>query len=738
MRFTIKLKLGLAFGAIIALAAGAVTLGVSNLVALDTTLEGLVAGPVQAQEQALRLSGQLAALGRAEKNLLLAVGDDTVPKWEAQIEQARKQIDAGRAALEAVADPEMKRELAAFGQAFKEVVAVQGKVIELGRRDTNAEAGALLDKEAQPAINEINRLLTEFTERESKPAIPGSTQQALLLADRLQMTILRLQRSQRDIIIATSDETMAPFRKAIETDTAELKAIRTAFAAAAGEKQAPTVERVAAQLEKLIDANARFIPMALLNTVQRGTDLSKGAGQAAVDAADDRLGSIVKLGQAAMARATADAAAQFERSRALLIGMLGFMVVAAAATAIWIGLSVGRGLRKAAHLADAVALGDLGQQVATGSNDEVRDVIDALNRMTANLRATARLAEQIAEGDLTVEAKPLSDKDALGIALQNMVEKLRAVVSDALGAAENVSAGSQQLSASAEELSQGATEQASAAEEASASMEQMAANVKQSADNAAQTEKISRQSAVGAERSGEAVGRAVQAMQTIAEKITIVQEIARQTDLLALNAAVEAARAGEHGRGFAVVASEVRKLAERSRLAAGEISTVSSQTVKTAQEAGEMLNRLVPDIKRTADLVTEISAACREQDIGADQVNMAIQQLDAVTQQNASASEQMSATSEELAAQAEQLQASIAFFRLDRSEARVAAPVRQAAPRTEARARPARAKPAAAPLPVATRPPVRAAAPRKAEASGFALDLTAGAADARDLEFERV
>ncbi len=200
----------------------------------------------------------------------------------------------------------------------------------------------------------------------------------------------------------------------------------------------------------------------------------------------------------------------------------------------------------------------------------------------------------------------------------------------------------------------------------------MAANIKQNADNAAQTEKIARQSAKDAEASGEAVTRAVDAMRTIAEKIGIVQEIARQTDLLALNAAVEAARAGEHGKGFAVVASEVRKLAERSQSAAAEISAMSGDTVKAAAEAGEMLGRLVPDIRKTAELVSEISAACREQDIGAAQINEAIQQLDKVTQQNAGASEEMSATSEELASQAEELQTSIAFFKVDTAGARKA------------------------------------------------------------------
>ena len=309
----------------------------------------------------------------------------------------------------------------------------------------------------------------------------------------------------------------------------------------------------------------------------------------------------------------------------------------------------------------------------------------SLNKMTVNLKATADVADAIAGGDLTVDAKPQSDKDTLGIALENMVTKLRDIVGQVSTAAENMSAGSQELSASAEQLSQGATEQASSAEEASSSMEEMASNVKQNAENAGQTETIARRSAKDAEASGVAVGRAVEAMQTIASKITIVQEIARQTDLLALNAAVEAARAGEHGRGFAVVASEVRKLAERSQAAAAEIGTLSADTVKVAREAGDMLSKLVPDIKKTAQLVEEITAACREQDVGSAQINQAIQQLDKVTQQKASASEQVSSTSEELSSQAEQLQQTISYFRIEAAGAPAAA-VAQGAKQLRAKA----------------------------------------------------
>ncbi|WP_439816763.1 methyl-accepting chemotaxis protein [Zavarzinia sp. CC-PAN008] len=380
----------------------------------------------------------------------------------------------------------------------------------------------------------------------------------------------------------------------------------------------------------------------------------------------------------------------------------------------------------------AVAIGDLSQQVDRQFGGMSQGVLDDMRTMTTNLNATAKVANEIAAGNLVVQAKRASDKDTLGIALETMLAKLREVVGESLRAAENVSSGSQELSSSSEELSQGATEQAASTEEASASMEQMAANIKQNAENASQTEKIAHRSAQDAQASGEAVNRAVDAMRTIAEKITIVQEIARQTDLLALNAAVEAARAGEHGKGFAVVASEVRKLAERSQAAATEIGALSGDTVKAAQAAGEMLGKLVPDIKRTAELVEEISAACREQDAGANQINAAIQQLDKVTQQNASASEQMSATSEELAAQAEQLQSNIAYFRLSDGASYRAA------------AAPAPSPVAPRPIHTASRPVAAAARPApKPKArlnghakAGFAFDLN-GAEDALDAEFQR-
>lgn len=295
------------------------------------------------------------------------------------------------------------------------------------------------------------------------------------------------------------------------------------------------------------------------------------------------------------------------------------------------------------------------------------------------LRKATEVVQLISNGDLTksLQVKSQDEIGQMADAMNRMVENLRKVVSEVAEAANNVSSGSQEMSATAQQLSQGASEQAASAEETTSSMEEMASSIQQNADNAKQTDKIASKAAEDTKTSGEAVNQTVNAMKEIAEKINIIEEIARKTDLLALNAAVEAARAGEHGKGFAVVASEVRKLAERSQGAAAEITRLATEGVNVAQCAGEMLTKLVPDIRKTAELVQEINAASAEQDTGASQVNKAIQQLDQVIQQNASAAEEMASTAEQLSSQAEQMQQTIGFFKMDDTTRRlpVSAPV---------------------------------------------------------------
>jgi methyl-accepting chemotaxis protein len=320
-------------------------------------------------------------------------------------------------------------------------------------------------------------------------------------------------------------------------------------------------------------------------------------------------------------------------------------------------------LNVAANYVDRISKGDNPPAITETYNGDFNLIKNNLNALIVSMNEITSAAEEIAGGNLTVIIRERSAQDKLMHALAAMVGGLTQTVSDIRVIAGEVSSASQAIATASIQVSKGASSQAAAAEEASSSMEEMVSNIKQNADNAQQTDKIANKSSHDAQATGKSVLEAVSAMKEIANKISIIEEIARQTNLLALNAAIEAARAGEHGKGFAVVAAEVRKLAERSQKAASEINKLSGSTVKVSEESGEMLEKLVPDIQRTAELVQEITAASKEQDTGAEQINKALQQLEQVIQQNASASEEMASTTEQLTGQADQLVSALSFFR---------------------------------------------------------------------------
>jgi methyl-accepting chemotaxis protein len=286
--------------------------------------------------------------------------------------------------------------------------------------------------------------------------------------------------------------------------------------------------------------------------------------------------------------------------------------------------------------------------------------------ITRPLAEAVRVADRIAEGELTVRIEAATQDEAgqMLAAMKRMVRRLEQALREVFHGAGALASAAAQVAASAQALSQGTSEQASSVEATTASLEKMSASIDENGEHSRQMAQMALKGAAEASESGKVVKETVQAMSAIAERVNIIEEMAYQTNLLALNAAIEAARASEHGRGFAVVASEVRKLAERAQGAAREIGTMVFQSVKVAERSGALLEALVPSIRKTSELVQEVASSSALQATGVTQINAAMKQVDRVTQRNASAAEELSSTAEEMSAQAEALRRLVSFFQV--------------------------------------------------------------------------
>jgi len=574
--------------------------------------------------------------------------------------------------------------------------------------------------------------------------------------------LLFVARAIKDVLLASTPEDLA---KAVESYGAHKKTFednigkaKPLFVSDKGREEMDKLVRTWDGLHPLLAKAIEMVKAEGLSNKRAAMDMISGEPRTRLFALDETMGVLAEMKERA-ARDTSLATTEiFETSRMVLVGVIAGSVLLGLLLGIAIARAIGRPLELGAVFAKRLALGDTSGTLDIERADEVGQLCSALRTVAAAEagvaatvgrlaqgdldvetrprceadtllhslgvlvtaeRGVVALAEKLSRGDLCIEVKQRSERDGLMRALKAMIERLAAVVREVQAGAENVAAGAEEMSASSESLSQGASEQASSVEECSSSMEEMSSAINQNADNSQQTEALARKAAEDARSSGAAMTQTVAAMRDIAAKISIIEEIARQTDLLALNAAIEAARAGDQGRGFAVVASEVRKLAERSQAAAAEITKLSAASLGVAEGAGELLDKLVPDILKTSELVQEIAASSAEQSSGAAQVNRALQQLDQVVQQNASSSEELASTAEELSSQSEQLQATIGFFRLADGGDRLV-------PRARAVSRPqAKAKPAA------RRDPRTLPVPRKPEA---VVDLDAEAGDDRNFE----
>jgi len=632
---SIKAKLIGGFSIVLLCMIVSTSMAILQLTSLKKALDYLVEEAAVEVEHGSKAMEDLVSTRKEEKNIIMELSDEKKKEFATKLDGELASLQQNIDTIRKTADDKVLGKLEEFTRQFTVYKKACKEVVELSLRNTTFHAVAVHTGAARDKFLTANKEITTLAD--------ALHQKIATLSD--EDTLKRVSSKMRLALLIQLD--LGEIRKGEAQYVGAESAKDKEYAAGVMEKAFKAMKEKLAALEKLIDddkilvlykqfnvalddymvRNQEVVSVGKENSTAMASELSMNEVAKLGNEAIAILDEIIKMNNEAMDKSKEEAHQAYESGRLMLIGLLLASVLAGIGITTWIAVTVSKGMRNASTALGAIAEGDLTQDISHNSRDEIGEMLKKM---------------------------------------QVMMESLRGIVTNVNMAADNVASGSEEMASSAEQLSQGATEQAASTEEVAASMEEMTSNMQQTADNAKQTNQICKQAGQNAMKSGEVVKKTVTAMREIANKIKVIEEIANKTDLLALNAAVEAARAGEQGKGFAVVASEVRKLAERSQIAAADINALSGQSVQTAEEAGNMLDRLVPDIQKTVELVDEISAAINELLKGAEQVNSAIQQLDQVTQQNSASSEELSSTSEELSSQAAELQDNMSFFKLNK------------------------------------------------------------------------
>jgi methyl-accepting chemotaxis protein len=374
-----------------------------------------------------------------------------------------------------------------------------------------------------------------------------------------------------------------------------------------------------------------------------------------------------------------DSLSAMNRENGIWQTLVSIAITLAALLFMWlVARSIARPIRGAVKMADEIKQGNLSLRQEVTSEDEIGQLGASLNAMAEGLEIKAKLANAIAEGDLTAEAEPVSPEDTLGLALRKMTDNLNDIVSNIMSGSDQVAAGSGQLTSASRTLASGASTQAASLEEISAAMTEIEAQTQSNSDHANEARRLFITTKQAAEQGHRQMQTMVSAMneirvssQNVVNIIRVIDEIAGQTNLLALNAAIEAARAGDAGRGFSVVADEVRGLAARSAEAAketGELIESSVHKINTgtsvAEETAAAFDEILTSVSKTAEIVDGITQGAAEQAEGISMVNAGLEHIDKVTQEIACSADEAAQASEEQFRQADELRRMLDRFRL--------------------------------------------------------------------------
>ncbi len=629
VRLTINAKLAGAFAGILLMLAGSGYLGISSLGSANETITAFAERPYTQSNRLGDIGRQIEAMGRSLNALIMTSDDDQKADRRKTIEdtynETKNDLVVYREAIAKSDTASIDKTNAILGD-LETWIQNARQAMDTSQRNSIARALELNAAKGEPLGS---RLLDELTQTRKEMLAAGFDGQARSIAADLRVELQTVRYMMMVAVAESQPSRLEAAKGAFEASIAPFQDhLGTFEAAGKGTPYEGEIAQAVATGGEFLTVAKEIFSLGAANTDATASTIAIEQVRPLTLRISEEVSVLLGYEQSVAQGMHEDMEANYVSTRNMLIAVVLAALLIGTLAAAWIAISLRRGLALAMFHAEKIGRGDISERIVHTYNDEIGDLLTTICQM--------RL-------------------------------KLNAIVSGVLGSATQVASNSRQSAQTAEQLSSGSTEQAAASEETSAAVEEMTANVRQNAENATQAEATARTARDLAEGVAGATAKAVEAMGEVADKVRLVQEIARQTDLLALNAAIEAARAGSHGKGFAVVASEVRKLAERAQAAATEIGELSTGTLEVASGAGQKMTALLPAIQRTAELISEISAACREQSIGIEQINQSIVQLDQVTQANAGAANEMTATAEALSGEASSLNERAGFFKLEAS-----------------------------------------------------------------------